>query len=86
MYDIKQAGGIWGSLLVETFVNRDLEKSVMDERVLFLKRESKFVVICIVVDDSAFTSNSPSLLSALKEKLFSTFDVKLLGEFKSFIG
>ena len=52
----------------------------------FLEAASAFVVHVVVVDDMKFVSNSPSLMTTLKEKLSATFNVKLFGKLQTFIG
>lgn len=86
MYGIRQAGRIWGSLLVEKLDLWGFKHSTTDERLLFLSVGSSFVLLVIVVDDLAFSSNSPELLADFKDRLSATFDVKFFGELKSFIG
>lgn len=53
---------------------------------MFLRIDSKFILVSIVVDDMVFESNSLDLLNSFKEKITQTFDVKLFGELKKFIG
>ena len=43
-------------------------------------------MIAIVVDDLAFSSNSPVLLHEFKSKLSATVDVRLFGKITNFIG
>lgn len=86
MYGIKQAGRIWGSLLLTTLQRWNFQQAVSDERVLFKQEESHFILLIIVVDDFAFLSNSPAFLAAFKDQLQSTFDVKYFGSLKTFIG
>jgi len=43
-------------------------------------------MLAIVVDDIAFSSNSPRLMNKFKAALSATFSVKLFGQLKSFVG
>ena len=86
IYGARQAGEIWGSLLCSTLANWGFLPSLLDPRIYFLRRGSSFLIISIVVDDLAFASNSHSMLNELKQNLSATFDVKLFGELRSFIG
>lgn len=86
MYGIRQAGRIWGSLLVEKLVHWGFKKSTTHSRLLLLSIGTNFVILIIVVDDLAFVSNSPRLLADFKDRLSSNFDVKFFGELRTFIG
>lgn len=86
MYGIRQPGRIWGSLLVEKLVLWGFKQSTTNERVLFLSIGSSFVLLSIVVDDLAFSSNSTELLADFTDRLSPTFDVKFFGELNAFTG
>lgn len=86
LYGLKQAGEIWGSLLCVTLLSWGFRLSNIDKRVFFLQSGTEFVIIVVVVDDMKFVSNSTSLMDNLKRRLSSTFDVKLFGQLKMFIG
>lgn len=75
---IKQAGGVWGSLFIETYVKCVSKKSTTNKRTFF-HDESNFFIICIVVDDLAFSSNGEHLLRIFKENLIATIDVRFFG-------
>lgn len=86
MYGLKQAGNIWGSLLCGTLLNWNFTQSKVDQRVFFMQVGNMFFIVIIVVGDMSFVSNSLSLLEELKSKLKATFDIKLFGSLKTFIG
>lgn len=86
MYDIKQAGRIWGLLGVKTLIKWGFKNPSTDERTLCFVEESNFVFFCIVVNDPAFALHNEHLLHVFKDKISGTFDVKFYGELKKFIG
>lgn len=86
MYGLRQAGVIWGSILVDALLTWGFQKSNIDHRVFLKSEQDMFVVILIVVDDMLFVSNSNHLLNYVKNKLGSSFDVKLFGNLRTFIG
>lgn len=51
MYRIRQAGRIWGSLLIDTLIKWGFKQSCTDKRILLLRIESNFIVMFIVADD-----------------------------------
>lgn len=52
----------------------------------YLQLGMQFVIIVIVVDDMKFVSNSTAMNSWLKQKISSSFDVKLLGRLQTLTG
>lgn len=86
MYGIRQAGKIWGSLLVKALTNWGLKTFPTYSRVVFLSYEFLYIILCVTLDDLAFSSNATSNLDSFKNRLPETFDVKLFGEIKSFAG
>ena len=86
MYGLKQAGSIWGCLLIVQLISWGFIRIYSDQRVLVKVVGIEFVIMAIVVDDMIFISNSANLLDYLKKKLSSTFDVKLFGRPDHFIG
>lgn len=52
----------------------------------FVQDGEAFIIIAIVVDDLVFASNSQPFLNLIKSKLSATFDIKLFGKLKTFIG
>jgi len=52
----------------------------------FLNLGPDFFILVVVVDDMKFLSNSTILLNQLKQKLSSTFDVKLFDLLQTFVG
>lgn len=75
---------IWDSVLCNTSLQWGFKQSRIDHRVFFKVSDNMFVVLVIVVDDMKFVSNAPLLLDYLKDKLRSTFHVKLFGSFRAF--
>lgn len=57
-----------------------------DPRVFYLQTGNELIVVVIVVDDMKFATNSGTLLDRLRSNLKATFDVKLLGSLRPFIG
>ena len=86
IYGLKQAGHIWGSLLMQSLRQWGFEASAMDPRVLFKNVGEEFIALVVVVDDLTFASNSPRMIDAFKAKLTETFDVKLFGRMSTFLG
>ena len=86
IYGLKQAGHIWGSLLMQSLRQWGFEASAMDPRVLFKNVGEEFIALVVVVDDLTFASNSPRMIHAFKAKLAETFDVKLFGRMSTFLG
>ena len=86
LYGTRQAGEIWGSHLDKTLKQWGFKVSNIDNRVYFLLQGGEFLMLAIVVDDIAFSSNSPFLMQKLKSKLSATFSVKHFGQLKSFVG
>jgi len=86
MYGLKQAGEIWGALLSNSLLSWGFKVSKYDRRVYLIRNGHEFVIMAVVVDDIEFSANSRTLLEQIKEKLAATFDVKLLGVLRSFIG
>ncbi len=85
-YGTNQYEEIWGYLLDTSLKSHRALSSNYIHRIHFYKKNNEFVIIAIVVDDSAFASDSPKLLDHLKNHLAANFDVKLFGALKSFIG
>lgn len=86
IYGIRQAVYIWGSLLIDTFIQWGFQKLTTDERVVYHSIDENFIIIVIVVDHLAFVSNAPCLLNESKSMLSVTFDMKLFGQLNTFIG
>lgn len=62
------------------------KNSRYDQRINFLVQGNEFIIVAIVVDDLAFSSNSPRFKKLLKLHLTASFDVKLFGSLTSFVG
>jgi len=86
MYGLRQAGKIWGSLLCQTLLGWKFTQSSVDPRVFFKVVNNEFIIVVIVVDDMNFASNSTRLLDHFKLRLKATFDVKLFGQLRTFVG
>lgn len=86
MYGIRQAGQIWGSLLVKTILSWNFTKSTADARVLIKKEVLNVVITPTVVDDMVFFSNSKQMLDEFKSPLRESVDVKLFSVLREFIG
>ena len=87
IYGVKQAGNIWGSVVVHgDLIQWGFKVSKFDTRLYFLRVGGQFIIIALVVDDMAFATNSRDLLEQLKSKLSAKFDVKFFGSLSSFIG
>lgn len=84
MYGLRQAGHIWGSLLVRTLKEWGFTESSIDDRVLIKSLRTEFIILTIVVDDLLMASNSRAMLENFKAKIASKFNVKLFGA--SFLG
>lgn len=85
MYGLKQAGKIWGSLLLLHLLSWKFEQTSTDPRALILRRGPEVIIIIIVIDHMMFVTNSLQLLSEVKERLEREFDVKFFGSISSFI-
>jgi len=86
LYGAKQAGHLWGTLLDKDLTSWSFKQSCFDQRLYYLNIEKEFVIVAVVVDDMTYAYNSRSLFEQVKSKLRATFDVKLFGELRSFIG
>lgn len=60
--------------------------SKFDCRVYLLPSEFGFVIIAVFVDDISFAASERALLAQVKSKISATFDVKLYGSLRTFIG
>ena len=60
--------------------------SNINNRVYFLLQGGEFLILAVVVEDIAFSSNSPHLMQKFKSKLYATFSVKLFVPHTSFVG
>ena len=86
MYGSKRAGKIWGSLLCETLLSWGFKQSLIDPRVFYKSVKQEFIIVVVVVDDLDFASSSTNLLDYFKKRLQATFDVKLFGSLRTFVG
>ena len=86
IYGVRQAGNIWGSLVHSELLRWGFQVSKFDCRVYFLRSEFGFVIIAVVVDDISFAASERALLEQVKSKICATFDVKLYGSLRTFIG
>ena len=64
IYEAKQAGGIWGSLLEKSVRQWGFCVPRFDERIYFFLQGMEFIILAIVVDDLAFASNSTRLINS----------------------
>lgn len=85
LYGARQAGRIWGNEIHNEVIRLRFQQSTIDPRLYYFVLHSHFIILCIVVDDIAFASNSPELMKQFKDNMSTTFDVKFYGELKSFI-
>ena len=65
-----------GSMSDQQFKEREFKNSEHDNRIYFYVTSSEFVMRAVVVDDSAFSSNSSSLLLGFKSRLGTTSDIE----------
>lgn len=86
IYGLRQAGNIWGSLLHNALVEWGFETSAFDQRLYLFRHDDQFIIIAIVVDDMAFSSNSRTMLKQLYNKLHLEFNITLFGDLQSFLG
>lgn len=63
-----------------------LKVSNVDKRVFFLQSGNELRIIVVFVDDMMFVSDSKSMLHRIKYKLSTTFDEKVFGKLRMFIG
>ena len=63
-----------------------IESSSFDPRLFVMKKPRSFIILGLVVDDLIFTSNSAQMISDFKNFLSDTFDVKMYGELRNFVG
>lgn len=83
MYGLKQAGIMWGYVLVKALVSWGFKKLSVDSRVLLKESSGSSVAVLIVVDDLLFVYNSHPLLGHLEEGLIASCEVKLFGKLSS---
>ena len=86
IYGVLQAANLWGSSFHQRILSWGFKASHFDVRIYFLRRGSSFIILAIVVDDMSFVSNDRNMLEHFKNKLRATFDVKLFGPLRNFIG
>ena len=85
LYGHKEAGYIWGTVVHNKVFLWGFQQSQVDARMYLLRTSYGFVILLIVVDDIALASNSQRLLEEVKEKLTTSFKVRLLGSLRNFI-
>lgn len=85
LYGALQAGKIWGNEVHNKLININFFQSKIDPHLYYFTHNSDFIIPCVVVDDIAFASNNPTMISQFKKNFAATFDTKFYGELNSFI-
>lgn len=86
LYGLKNAGRAWYEKLSETLLSLNFERSKIDACVFILREKKKMVILGIWVDDILLISNDPILKGIVKNKIFSKFDMRDLGEPTNLLG
>lgn len=85
LYGAKQAGKIWGNEIHQKLKSWKFTQSSVDPRLYYFSHIQDFILICVVVDDVTFCSNSHPMMIQFKENMKASFEVKFYGELQSFI-
>lgn len=86
LYGARQGRFLWGSVIDSDLRSWGFSVSNCDPRLYFLRNNDSVIMLLLIVDDMEFTSNDHLLLHHFKKQLISSFDIKLNGELKTFIG
>lgn len=73
-----------GSAIHKEVLRINFTQRSIDHLLYYFVHDSNVIILCIIVDDTAFTSNSPELLKKFKEKMADTLGVNFYAELKSF--
>lgn len=73
MYDLKQVGRIWGSLLISSLLKWGFEQTKTDSRALVYKKGAKLIILIIAVDDMMFVNNALQVLNYLNGHMSKEF-------------
>ncbi|XP_050890990.1 uncharacterized mitochondrial protein AtMg00810-like [Lathyrus oleraceus] len=72
---------------IESYFVKEGSKSSSSEQTLFVKRkEGKFLIVCIYVDDLLFISDDKDLFNEFKCSMKNEFDMTDLGKMRYFLG
>lgn len=86
LYGLKQSGRSWNTELNSVLVACGLKQSDADKCFYVNQSESKITMVLLYVDDVAIASNDCEFVHMLKQRLADKFEVKDLGEMKTFLG
>jgi Reverse transcriptase (RNA-dependent DNA polymerase) len=86
LYGLKQAGREWYKKIRTEFEKIGFTRCHSDHSVFHLIRDSKLAIIAIYVDDLLILSDSPSLLTQVKNELGNRFKMTDLGEARWILG
>lgn len=86
LYGLKQSGRNWNSVLHNFLLENDFVQSSVDHCVYINQGENDMTVILVWVDDLIIAASSEKLLSDVKQKLKSRFNMKDLGKLSYFLG
>lgn len=86
LYGLKQAARVWNQTFHNAMINSGFVQSKYDE-CLYIYKHKSFVCYAIVhVDDMIFASNSLLLIESKIATLNKSFELKNLGNIKSYLG
>jgi hypothetical protein len=80
MYGLKQAGNVWNQDFNQTMLNIGYTRLRSDYCAYILRKEDKFSIIIIYVDDILAIANSKEMNDEAEEALKSRYEVKVIGE------
>ena len=86
LYGLKQAPRAWYERLTTFLLQSEFTRGGVD-KTLFIKRESKHILIAqIYVDDIVFGSTCEKLANHFSEHMKSQFEMSMMGELSYFLG
>ena len=87
LYGLKQSLGAWFSKFTGAMVSFGYSQSCGDHTLFFKHNNFGLLLILVVyVDDIVVTRNDVDEIRSLEGKLSTTFDIKILGSLKYFLG
>ena len=86
LYGLKQAARVWNQVLHESLVKNGCKQNETDPCLYSLASGGDIVYLLIHVDDILAATNNEKVLENLMSRVSSDFELKCLGEAKSYLG
>lgn len=85
LYGLKQAARVWNQTLHKELIKNGCKQGEVDKCLYILNRNNEIVYLLVHVDDMLVAYNSENLMNGLMELVGKAFEMKDLGEVKSFL-